>query len=140
MGNDTPEETKILLPQESAVALSHWGTTASIEATQTEVANPTPQPSTPPADAVGLSLLLSSVMITIPCVFIVAEIWSTWQRWRLNRPSESPIPCKTCHFFSKNLELACAVHPCTALTEAAINCSDYRPKKPQISFKKISVK
>lgn len=139
MGKETPEATRIILPQTSVVAQSDWSTTALTQAPAPEATSPLPQRGTP-GDSVWLSLMLSSVMIAIPCVFIVAEIWSSWQRWRLNRRLASSIPCRNCYFFSKNLQLACAVHPCTVLTESAANCSDYRPKKPQISFKKLSSK
>jgi len=37
-------------------------------------------------------------------------------------------PCKSCQFFNNNSYLKCAVNPTTALTEEALNCSDYRIK------------
>ncbi|MEH1940564.1 MAG: hypothetical protein V7L01_10150 [Nostoc sp.] len=37
-------------------------------------------------------------------------------------------PCKNCQFFNNNYFLRCAVHPTTALTKQALNCSDYSPK------------
>jgi hypothetical protein len=37
----------------------------------------------------------------------------------------SKIPCRNCQFFSRSSYLKCAVHPTTAMTEDAINCSDY---------------
>ncbi|WP_414514017.1 hypothetical protein [Nostoc sp. PCC 9305] len=36
--------------------------------------------------------------------------------------------CKKCQFFNNNYFLKCAVHPTTALTKQALNCSDYSPK------------
>ncbi|MEH2258191.1 hypothetical protein [Nostoc sp.] len=36
--------------------------------------------------------------------------------------------CKKCQFFNNNYFLKCAVHPTTALTKQALNCSDYKPK------------
>lgn len=38
------------------------------------------------------------------------------------------VPCRNCRFFSNNNHLKCAVHPSTALTEQALNCSDYCPQ------------
>ncbi len=35
------------------------------------------------------------------------------------------IPCSHCVFFSGDYRLKCAVHPCKALSEEAINCLDY---------------
>ncbi|MEH1893256.1 MAG: hypothetical protein V7K92_28900 [Nostoc sp.] len=37
-------------------------------------------------------------------------------------------PCKNCRFFNNNHYLNCAVHPTTAVTIQALNCSDYRLK------------
>lgn len=37
----------------------------------------------------------------------------------------SKIPCRNCRFLSNSSYLKCAVHPTTALTEEAIDCSDY---------------
>ncbi|MFN6531422.1 hypothetical protein [Nostoc sp. ChiSLP03a] len=36
--------------------------------------------------------------------------------------------CKKCQFFNNNYFLKCAVHPTTALTKQALNCSDYSPE------------
>ncbi len=38
------------------------------------------------------------------------------------------IPCMNCRFFDSNRYLKCAVHPSTALTRQAVNCSDYWPQ------------
>jgi len=38
------------------------------------------------------------------------------------------IPCANCQFFTNNYRLKCTVHPSTASTEEAIDCSDYQPK------------
>ena len=35
-------------------------------------------------------------------------------------------PCNNCQFFNNNYYLKCAVHPSTALTKQALNCSDYK--------------
>ena len=42
----------------------------------------------------------------------------------INRFQE--VPCRNCRFFNNNHYLQCAVHPSTALTKQALNCSDYR--------------
>ncbi len=45
------------------------------------------------------------------------------------------VPCKTCRFFTNNPYLKCAVHPSTALTKQAFNCSDYWPQeRPDLSL------
>lgn len=35
------------------------------------------------------------------------------------------IPCSDCQFFTGDYHLKCTVHPHSALSEAAINCSDF---------------
>lgn len=34
-------------------------------------------------------------------------------------------PCRKCQFFNENNYLNCALHPSVALTNQAVNCSDY---------------
>ncbi|MCU0547316.1 MAG: hypothetical protein MUE44_35020 [Oscillatoriaceae cyanobacterium Prado104] len=43
-------------------------------------------------------------------------------------PIAHKIPCTSCRFFNDNYYIKCAVHPCSALTKNAINCSDYSPR------------
>ncbi|MEH2337643.1 hypothetical protein [Nostoc sp.] len=44
-------------------------------------------------------------------------------------------PCKNCRFYSNNHYLKCAVNPSIVLTEEAINCSEYSPRKKKFSSK-----
>jgi hypothetical protein len=37
------------------------------------------------------------------------------------------IPCSHCAFFTGDYRLKCTVHPCSALSEDAIDCLDYEP-------------
>jgi hypothetical protein len=39
------------------------------------------------------------------------------------------VPCKKCRYFNNNHFLKCAVNPSIALTEEALFCPDYCPKK-----------
>jgi hypothetical protein len=39
------------------------------------------------------------------------------------------IPCANCQFFTGDYRLKCTVNPYEALTEDAINCSDFCPQK-----------
>lgn len=41
----------------------------------------------------------------------------------------SSIPCRKCQFFDNNQQLPCAVQPALVLSEEAVNCGDYAPKK-----------
>jgi DNA polymerase III gamma/tau subunit len=47
------------------------------------------------------------------------------------------VPCKKCQFFANNHYLKCAVKPDTVLTEDAINCSEYTPKKVSFPHKNL---
>ena len=54
------------------------------------------------------------------------------------------IPCSRCAFFTGDYRLKCTVHPYSALTETAINCSDYEAsnnqKKPNVYSAKRKLK
>ncbi|MBD2256800.1 hypothetical protein [Pseudanabaena sp. FACHB-2040] len=39
------------------------------------------------------------------------------------------IPCANCTYFTNSHFLKCPIHPATALSEEAINCSDFEPAK-----------
>lgn len=47
------------------------------------------------------------------------------------------VPCKNCQFFSNNHYLKCAVRPDIVLTEEAMNCSEYCPKKGKFPPNKL---
>ncbi|HLP88113.1 MAG TPA: hypothetical protein VK184_05840 [Nostocaceae cyanobacterium] len=47
------------------------------------------------------------------------------------------VPCKNCKYFSNNHYLKCAVQPHLVMTEEAINCSEYSPKKGSLGCKKF---
>lgn len=72
----------------------------------------------------GLCFLLDLILLsmTISAIFMLArsEIFSL--------ESLQQYPCKKCRFFSNNPYIKCAVHPYMALTQKAINCSDYWSK------------
>jgi len=62
--------------------------------------------------------------LTLAGVFL----WSVWTAGkdgvaRLRRLHQ--IPCDRCVFFTGDYRLKCTVHPVKALTEDAINCTDY---------------
>jgi hypothetical protein len=42
------------------------------------------------------------------------------------------VPCKNCRFYSNNHYLKCAVNPDVVLTEEAVNCSEYCPRKGKL--------
>jgi hypothetical protein len=57
---------------------------------------------------------------------------STWKDARKNLIQLQrlhQIPCSHCLFFTGEYNLKCAVHPCKALSEEAIGCTDYQTAK-----------
>lgn len=75
--------------------------------------------------------------LLIPICFVTAWTVITlfaWSLWSAARDSVTTakqmhqIPCPNCQFFTNNYRLKCTVHPSTASTQEAIDCSDYQPK------------
>ena len=64
---------------------------------------------------------------------ILADVFKLYEEDELKSQSFSkPLffeltPCKRCRYYNNSLYLRCAVHPSKALTEHAIDCSDYCP-------------
>jgi hypothetical protein len=82
----------------------------------------------------GLIHLIQPVLV--PLCFglawlLVALIgWSIWAAMRdaVNHAKQMhEIPCANCLFFTNSHYLKCPVHPDSALSTDAINCSDYQP-------------
>jgi hypothetical protein len=66
--------------------------------------------------SITISLLAGSVLVMIP---------------KQIRPPFQPklrckVSCQNCRYFSANPYLKCALHPDTVLTDAAVDCRDYR--------------
>jgi hypothetical protein len=72
----------------------------------------------------------------VPLCFVCA--WTIvvllgWNIWTAIRDGVAhakhlhEIPCAHCQFFTNNHRLKCPVHPKKALSDEAINCSDYAP-------------
>jgi hypothetical protein len=47
------------------------------------------------------------------------------------------IPCANCQFFTDNYALKCTIHPENALTEAAIDCPDFRLQREDDSPRQL---
>ncbi len=47
------------------------------------------------------------------------------------------VPCKNCQYYSNNHYLKCAVQPHIVLSEEAVNCSEYSPKKRKFNLKNL---
>ncbi|BAZ08472.1 hypothetical protein NIES4071_02770 [Calothrix sp. NIES-4071] len=52
-----------------------------------------------------------------------------------SKNSNHELPCQTCHYYSRNQYLYCAIHPSIAMSEQAKDCSDYSMKIQKISLK-----
>jgi hypothetical protein len=82
----------------------------------------------------GFNQLLQPLFV--PFCFVAA--WSlvaivAWSLWTATRDSIKvaqqmhQIPCANCQFFTNSHYLKCPVHPSWALSEEAVNCTDYEP-------------
>lgn len=68
---------------------------------------------------------------------IIFFLWTSWIAAKEGIDTVKrlhQIPCSDCRFFTGNYHLKCPVHPNNALTEEAINCSDYCPKGHKIIY------
>ncbi|NEQ31511.1 MAG: hypothetical protein F6K04_10970 [Leptolyngbya sp. SIO4C5] len=72
--------------------------------------------------------------ILVPLCFIFAwsiiflGLWSLLAAGRdglANARRMHQIPCADCRYFTNQHQLKCPVHPCQALSEAAIDCPDF---------------
>jgi hypothetical protein len=82
----------------------------------------------------ALTELLTPVMIPICCVtawglllMLVSSLWSFGHDGVKQVKRLHTIPCANCVFCTGDYHLKCTVNPAGALTEAAIDCPDYRP-------------
>ncbi|QNP28565.1 hypothetical protein [Cylindrospermopsis curvispora] len=83
--------------------------------------------------AISLSPL-GFVIVWAVFLLILQKIRSALEeRVSLTVKGVSQVPCKNCKFFSNNHYLKCAVKPDIVLTEAAIDCSEYCPKKTKFT-------
>ncbi|MBF2017536.1 MAG: hypothetical protein IGS23_20480 [Rivularia sp. T60_A2020_040] len=78
----------------------------------------------------GLAIIPVAFVITLAFIFI-KQI-----KYRKNLYTQvvslkhfSAIPCRKCQFFDNNQHLPCAVQPALVLSEKAVNCGDYAPKR-----------
>lgn len=73
--------------------------------------------------------VLVPICFAIAWLFVVMMAWSIWAAGRdaVGRAQQMhKIPCANCQFFTNTHYLKCPVHPKIALSEAAIDCPDYR--------------
>lgn len=88
---------------------------------------------------------LAIALTPLSFVFIWAMILLILQKVRSNLDNKisfsinsvHQVPCKNCKFFANNHYLKCAVKPDIVLTEEAINCAEYCPKKSKLRSNKF---
>ena len=80
---------------------------------------------------------LHILCLLIAWILIAVFAWSCWLAAKDGITTVQrlhQIPCSTCQFFTGSYQLKCPVHPKMALSEEAINCSDYDPKGSQKNY------
>ena len=78
--------------------------------------------------------------ITI-CALTFLLLRSIWRSTRIgiaNVKRLHQIPCSNCRFFTNDFRLKCTLHPIDALTEEAINCSDFCLKNKLAQNQKLT--
>ncbi|MGB3652887.1 MAG: hypothetical protein WBA41_16960 [Rivularia sp. (in: cyanobacteria)] len=92
-------------------------------------------PNIPPSSEVttiqvGLAVIPVAFVITLAFIFFRQVKYQKNLYTKLvNLKRISSIPCRKCQFFNNNQQLPCAVQPALVLSEEAVNCGDYAPKK-----------
>jgi hypothetical protein len=79
-------------------------------------------------DAALFAIPLGFMMVWVIVLFVFSDIWPFRRHKALTIKHCPKVPCRNCRFFTNNPYLKCAVHPSTALTDQALNCSDYSPE------------
>ena len=92
-------------------------------------------PNIPPSSEVttiqvGLAVIPVAFVVTLAFIFFKQVKYQKNLYTKLvNLKRLSSIPCRKCQFFDNNQQLPCAVHPTVVLSEEAVNCADYAPKR-----------
>ncbi len=92
-------------------------------------------PNIPPSSEVT-TIQVGLAVIPVAFVITLAFIFFKQVKYRKNLYTQlvnlkriSSIPCRKCQFFNNNQQLPCAVQPALVLSEEAVNCGDYAPKR-----------
>lgn len=79
----------------------------------------------------AIQSLLVPICSAAAWTFTLLVVWSTWAVIRDTAKQAAGmhrIPCANCQFFTGDYHLKCTVLPSIAMSEAAINCPDYRAR------------
>jgi hypothetical protein len=89
-------------------------------------------PAVKPTDSFGSNLVwLLPLWGAIVWLLLLCTASETWKLLRSNANTAKQgqrVPCKNCRFFSSNFYLKCAVRPGDALTDRAVDCTDFCQK------------
>ena len=92
-------------------------------------------PSIPPSSEVttiqvGLAVIPVAFVVTLAFIFFKqVKYQKNLYTHLVSLKRFSSIPCRKCQFFDSNQQLSCAVQPAVVLSEEAVNCGDYAPKR-----------
>ncbi|HEY9906555.1 MAG TPA: hypothetical protein V6D18_02960 [Thermosynechococcaceae cyanobacterium] len=111
-----------------------------MDATQTEVQLIKTQPEvrqfkTDTQEVVAPHGVLFLIPVGFACAWAIAVALSSAPKLsrekKLSLKRHSKIPCRNCQFYNNNPYVRCAIRPTDALTEQAIECSDFSAPNQQ---------
>jgi hypothetical protein len=73
------------------------------------------------------------VAIWAAAVCVISNTWKLSRKEMTTNKQLTQLPCKKCRFFNNNPYMKCAVNPHTAMTKAAMDCTDYLPREQKFS-------
>lgn len=79
-------------------------------------------------DAALLLIPICFVAIWAGVVCVISDTWKLSRKDMKTSKTIAQLPCKKCRFFSNNPYMKCAVNPYVAMTKAATECQEYRPR------------
>ncbi|MGD1850694.1 MAG: hypothetical protein ACFCBU_08825 [Cyanophyceae cyanobacterium] len=56
---------------------------------------------------------------------LTSNLWHLMREGKQRLETLHQIPCSKCQYFTNDFRLKCTVHPTIALSEDAVNCSDF---------------
>ncbi len=74
-----------------------------------------------------LAVVAGSFCVWLLALCLILSFWNTVQEGIRHLQRLHQIPCDRCQYFTGEYLLKCTVHPCKALSEAAIECLDFEP-------------
>ena len=111
----------------------------TLEASSIRQASLTETPATQQAETGNRVDIPDILMVALPLAFVMGWgvvffiLSKSWMVARHELTSNlkrfHKVPCSNCKFFSANPYLKCAVNPSVALTEQAVDCSEYSPQE-----------